>query len=122
LNLVSQGSATTTTAGFSISVADSLAIEAPVVNLASGTVTSAANDTLIASSVSDVTYLYLKYVSQAAGTPTLVVSTVTNTQDVMDLTIGEAIFIPVKGSIGIRVTSSDANAINYEYGYWTKDV
>ena len=38
----------------------------------------------------------------------------------MDISEGEAIFIPVKGAVGFRVTSSDANAITYEYGYWTK--
>ena len=122
-NLQSAGSTTTTSTRFNISFADSLAIEQPVVNIASANVTSATGpDTIIGSGVSDITYVYIKYVSANAGTPTLVVSTVTNTQNFADLTVGEALFLPVKGSIGLRVTSSDTNQINYEYGYWTKDV
>lgn len=120
LSLSSRGSADTTSAGFAITVTDALTIEAPVTNLASGSVTNAAADTLIAGTVSDVTYIYLKYVSKGGGTPTLDVSTVTNTQDVIELGEGEAIFIPVMGSIGLRVISSDANSISYEYGTWTK--
>tara|TARA_Y100000992_G_scaffold107416_1_gene69964 strand:+ start:707 stop:1099 length:393 start_codon:yes stop_codon:yes gene_type:complete len=123
LSLFSTGSSTTTTGGFSISVADSLAIEAPVVNLASGNVTSSSGpDVIIGSGVSDVTYVYIKYKTAAAGSPVLVLSTVTGTQNFSDLTAGEAIFIPVKGGVGLRVTSSDTNAITYEYGYWTKNV
>ena len=78
------------------------------------------HDILVPTSASAVTYLYVKYKAKAGGTPTLVASTVSGTQNVMDLTEGEAIFIPVKGAVGFRVTSSDANAITYEYGYWTK--
>lgn len=121
-NLQSAGSTDTTSAGFNITLTDSLPITQPVVNLASGTVTSATGpDTLIGTGVTDITYIYIKYVSTSAGTPTMVVSTVAGTQDFADVTIGEAIFLPVKGSTGIRVTSSDTNTITYEYGYWTKD-
>lgn len=121
--LTSAGSTTTTSAGFTVNFNDSLPIEQPVVNMASGTVTSSTGpDTLISNSVSGVTYVYIKYVSAAAGTPTMIVSTVAGTQNFSDMTIGEAIFIPLKGATGIRVTSSDTNAIRYEYGYWTKDV
>ena len=50
----------------------------------------------------------------------MVISTVAGTQNFCDLTIGECVFLPVKGSVGLRVTSSDTNTITYEYGYWTK--
>ena len=40
LSLMSQGSATTTASGFSVSISDSLSIETPLVNLASGSVTN----------------------------------------------------------------------------------
>jgi len=121
MTLLSKGSSTTTTGGFSIAHNDSLSIEAPVINLASGSVTSTSGpDVIVASSVTDVTYVYIKYVSKAGGTPVMVVSTVAGTQNVMDLAEGEAILIPLKGSVGIRVTSSDTNAITYEYGYWTQ--
>lgn len=120
LTLVAAGSTTTTTAGFNISCSDNLSITAPVVNLASGSVTNSGHDILVPTSASSVTYLYLKYSSKAGGTPVLVISTVSGTQNVMDLAEGEAIFIPVKGAVGLRVTSTDSNAITYEYGYWTK--
>jgi len=121
LSLTSTGSSTTTTAGFGISVTDSLTIEAPVVNLASGTVTSSTGpNTILGTGVTDTTYVYIKYVSKDGGTPVLVVSTAENTQDFADLAEGEAIFLPVKGAKGIRVTSSTTDEISYEYGYWTK--
>ena len=121
-NLQSAGSNTTTSTGFNLSFADTLSIEQPVVNIASSNVTSTSGpDTIIAAAVTDITYVYIKYVSANAGTPTMVVSTATGTQNFADLTVGEAIFLPVKGSVGIRVTSSDTNQINYEYGYWTKN-
>lgn len=121
--LTSSGSSTTTSSGFTVNFADSLAIEQPVVNMASGTVTSSTGpDTLISNSVSDSTYIYIKYVSASAGTPVMVLSTVAGTQNFSDMTVGEAIFLPLKGATGIRVTSSDTNAIRYEYGYWTKNV
>jgi hypothetical protein len=121
LSLTSTGSSTTTTAGFGISVTDSLTIEAPVVNLASGTVTSSTGpNTILGTGVTDTTYVYIKYVSKDGGTPVLVLSTAENTQDFADLAEGEAIFLPVKGAKGIRVTSSTTDEISYEYGYWTK--
>lgn len=120
LTLTAAGSGTTTTAGFSISASDALGITAPVVNLASGSVTNSGHDILVPTSASSVTYLYVKYKTKAGGTPVLVASTVSGTQNVMDLAEGEAIFIPVKGAVGLRVTSSDSNSITYEYGYWTK--
>jgi len=121
LSLTSTGSTTTTTAGFGISVTDSLTIEAPVVNLASGTVTSSTGpNTILGTGVTDTTYVYIKYVSKDGGTPVLVLSTAENTQDFADLAEGEAIFLPVKGAKGIRVTSSTTDEISYEYGYWTK--
>lgn len=70
--------------------------------------------------MSDTTYVYIKYVSKDGGTPVLVLSTAENTQDFVDLAEGEAIFLPVKGAKGIRVTSSTTDEISYEYGYWTK--
>ena len=120
LSLVAAGSSTTTSSGFSISCTDSLGIAAPVVNLASGSVTNSGHDILVPTSASSITYLYVKYVSKAGGTPTLVASTVSGTQNVMDISEGEAIFVPIKGTVGLRVTSTDSNAITYEYGYWTK--
>ena len=121
LSLTSRGSATTTTQGFGISFSDSLSIEAPVINLASGTVTSSTGpNTILGTGVTDTTYVYIKYVSKDGGTPVLVVSTAENTQDFADLAEGEAIFLPVKGAKGIRVTSSTTDEISYEYGYWTK--
>lgn len=121
--LNSAGSTDTTSSGFTVNFSDSLPIEQPVINLASGTVTSSTGpDTLIASSVTDVRYVYIKYVSAASGTPTMVVSTAAGTQNFSDLTVGEAIFFPLKGSVGVRVTSSSTDEIRYEYGYWTKDV
>lgn len=120
LSLMSQGSATTTASGFSVSISDSLSIETPLVNLASGSVTNSGATTIISNSVSDTTYLYLKFVSSASAADVLVVATVAGTQNVMDLTVGEAVFFPVKGSVGVSVISSSSNAISYEYGYWTK--
>ena len=120
LSLMSQGSATTTASGFSVSVSDSLSIETPLVNLASGSVTNSGADTIISNSVSDTTYLYLKFVSSASAADVLIVATVAGTQNVMDLTVGEAVFFPVKGAVGASVISSSSNAISYEYGYWTK--
>ena len=123
LSLQSSGSSTTTSAGFALNFADTLAIEQPVVNLASGTVANSSDiDTIVASSATDVTYVYIKYVSAGGGSPVLVLSTVAGTQNFSDLTIGEALFIPIKGAVGLRVTSSDSNSITYEYGYWTKNV
>ena len=63
------GSGTTTTAGFSISASDALGITAPVVNLASGSVTNSGHDILVPASASSVTYLYVKYKTKAGGTP-----------------------------------------------------
>tara|TARA_R100001509_G_C4831107_1_gene203306 strand:- start:325 stop:711 length:387 start_codon:yes stop_codon:yes gene_type:complete len=120
LSVSSKGSADTTSTGFAISCTDALTIQAPVTNLASGSVTNSGHDILIASSVSAITYIYVKYVSKAGGTPIMVISTVSGTQNVIDLGESEAIFIPVKAGVGLRVTSSDSNAITYEYGTWTK--
>lgn len=119
--LNSAGSTDTTQSGFTINFSDDLSIEHPLVNLASGNVTSSSGpDVIVPNTVSDVRYVYIKYVSAAGGTPTMVLSTVAGTQNFSDLTVGEAIFLPVKGGVGIRVTSSDTNSIRYEYGYWTK--
>ena len=119
--LNSAGSTDTTQSGFTINFADDLSIEHPLVNLASGNVTSSSGpDVIVPSTMTDVRYVYIKYVSAAGGTPTMVLSTAAGTQNFSDLTVGEAIFLPVKGSVGIRVTSSDTNSIRYEYGYWTK--
>ena len=119
--LNSAGSTDTTQSGFTINFSDDLSIEHPLVNLASGNVTSSSGpDVIVPNTVSDVRYVYIKYVSAAGGTPTMVLSTVAGTQNFSDLTVGEAIVLPVKGGVGIRVTSSDTNSIRYEYGYWTK--
>ena len=119
--LNSAGSTDTTQSGFTINFVDDLSIEHPLVNLASGNVTSSSGpDVIVPNTVTDVRYVYIKYVSAAGGTPTMVLSTAAGTQNFSDLTVGEAIFLPVKGSVGIRVTSSDTNSIRYEYGYWTK--
>jgi len=79
--------------------------------------TSAATNLLTAAVNTSITYVYLK------NTATDVSHILTVKDDAgnafSDLSSGESMFLPIKGSVGLECQASGAS-ITAEYGYWTK--
>mgnify|MGYP003133193170 CR=1 FL=1 len=108
-------SSDTTSDALSLTVTDSLTTTVP--NIDSTRVSVDTSGTaLIASSISTINYVYIK---NADSTQVVVLETVSGTQAFSDLQPGEFVFLPLKGSIGIKAKSA-ASTATIEYGYWTK--
>ena len=104
-----------TTDALSMSVTDTLTVEAPIVGPSRAVVTSTAF-VIVASSVSDANYVYIKHAGD--GSTYVTVSNDAG-NNIAHLAVGEFMWLPVKGSTGIEVVSTGGNTIT-EYAYWTK--
>ena len=104
-----------TTDTLSLSVTDTLTIEEPIVGpsrMAVGTTATA----LVASSISDATYIYIKH----AGADTTFVTVHNDAgNNIAKLSVGEYMWLPIMDSTGIEVKSNTGTTV-IEYAYWTK--
>jgi len=105
-----------TTDNTSISVTDSLTVEPPIVGCSKAIVSTSAATTLVASGITDTNYVYIRHAGD--GTTSLTVSNDAG-NNIAHLAVGEFMWLPVKGSIGIEVLSSGGTTVT-EYAYWTK--
>jgi len=94
---------------------DNLTIGNPVINTAQISVATGSATVLIASSISDVNFLYLR---NTDSTNFVDVKTDGGTS-FAKLSPGEFLYMPLAVSTGVEV-QADTSACVVEYGYWTR--
>ena len=110
-------STTTSTDALSISLTDTLTVTNPIVDSARVEVTTGAWTELVATSISTITYAYIKNlhatsilnVATGAGSPVIFGG----------LGPGEFMMYPIDASKGLKLKANTTD-IKVEYGLWTK--
>jgi hypothetical protein len=109
----------------SLSVTDSLTVEAPIINVSTITATTTGNASIILPSVNAARYVYLKHTGlnsagSSSGTDKVEVETADGTA-IMELKSGEFAFFPyfAQGA-GLLQLEASANTVQVEYAYFTR--
>ena len=104
-----------TTQALSLSESDILSVGEPTISPSRVSVATTGAEVLIPSSVSAISYVYLK---NTDSTNIIVVKN-DNGDNIADLGPGEFAWFPLKGATGVECTAVTAACI-LEYAYWTK--
>ena len=109
----------------SLSVTDSLTVEAPIINVSTITATTTGGASIILPSVNAARYVYLKHTGlnsagSSSGTDKVEVETADGTA-IMELKSGEFAFFPyfAQGA-GLLQLEASANTVQVEYAYFTR--
>ena len=109
----------------SLSVTDSLTVEAPIINVSTITATTTGNASIILPSVNAARYVYLKHTGvnsagSSSGADKVEVETADGTA-IMELKSGEFAFFPyfAQGA-GLLQLEASANTVQVEYAYFTR--
>ena len=109
----------------SLSVTDSLTVEAPIINVSTITATTTGNASIILPSVNAARYVYLKHTGlnsagSSSGADKVEVETADGTA-IMELKSGEFAFFPYYAQgAGLLQLEASANTVQVEYAYFTR--
>ena len=117
------GSAADFGSALSLSVSDSLDVDAPIVGISQVAinVSGGADITLVPSSAGNK-YVYIKHTGYQADGSTASSNEIVvdfGTTDSIRINAGQFAFFPAKASTAITAVSNHTSTILVEYGYWT---
>jgi hypothetical protein len=111
-------STSTSTAALNLNTSKTLTVNVDLVNTGRVSVGTSGNTTLVANTITDNKYVYLKNLDPT-NFITVKDDNVVSVNDFMELRAGEFAFFVVKGGIGLNV-EADTAACVVEYGFWNE--